>query len=290
MDRREPCHHTKACGMPGRAVPFVAPAFDRLNRPAYQRPGVLRQYGAASGWLEPGERAAIMSVADAVRDGVILDIGIGGGRTAPLMRTITDSYVGIDYTPALVDLAQHRFPDCDFREMDARRLTFADNAFALVAFSYNGIDSVDLAGRQAILREVHRVLRPGGFFVFSALNRQVAASTHRWPDWTVFAGAGPSPRQLIRASARLMLGGFNHLLRLPMLRDDGAVAIGNISAHNFALVTVFTSLPAQVRQLREAGFSVPTIFNRDGNEVATDAEGGDDAWYHYVARKEYPHA
>lgn len=272
--------------MTGRVVPFVAPALDRVNLPAYQRPGVLRQYGSAAGWLEPGERAAVMSVADAVRGGVILDIGVGGGRTAPLLRTISDRYIGVDYAPALIRLAQRRFPDCDLREMDARRLEFADGTFALVAFSYNGIDSVDLAGRQAILRQVHRVLRPGGFFVFSALNREAAASAHRWPDWTLFAGTPRSLRQLIRASAKLLLGGLNHLRRLPMMRDDGAVAIGNISAHNFALVTVFTSLPAQVRQLRDAGFGVRAIFDRAGNEVPADTQAGSDTWYHYVARKE----
>jgi SAM-dependent methyltransferase len=266
-------------------IPLVAPALDRVNRRAYQRPGVLRQYGAASGWLEPGERAAVMQAAGSVRDGVILDIGVGGGRTAPLMRGVSDSYIGVDYTPALVELARRRFPDCDFREMDARRLDFPDGTFALVSYSYTGIDSVDLAGRQAVLREVHRVLQPGGFFVFSALNRQVASSAHRWPDWTVFANAGTSPQGWLRASARLVVGGLNRLRRLPMMRDDGAIAIGPISAHNFALVTVFTSLPAQVRQLREAGFSVRAIYDRAANQVPVDGEGGGDAWYHYVAEK-----
>lgn len=266
-------------------ISFATPEFDRVNRPAYRRRGVLRQYGAASGWLEPGERAAVLCIAEAVGDGTILDIGVGGGRTAPLMRPIGRAYIGIDYTPALLAIARRRFPDCEFREMDARSLAFADGTIALVTFSYNGIDSVDLAGRQQILREVHRVLRPGGYFVFSALHRQKEAGLHRWPDWTVFDGAGRSPAGLLRASVKMMVGGFNHLRRLPMLRDDGAVAIGNIAAHNFALVTVFTSIPEQMRQLREAGFGVRAIFDRDGRELPPESSGGTAAWYHYVARK-----
>ena len=272
--------------MPGSVLSFsAAPDLDRINRPAYRRRGVLRQYGAASGWLEPGERAAVLAVADEVRDGAILDLGVGGGRTAPLLRPIGRAYIGIDYTPALVDVARARFPDCDFREMDARKLAFADGAFALACFSYNGIDSVDPAGRQQILREVHRVLRPGGAFVFTALNRQPRARLHRWPDWSVFHGAGRSPARWLRSSARLLLGAANRLRHLPMRRDEGAVAIGNIAAHNFALVTVFTSPAEQVRQLQDAGFSVRAIFRRDGHELAAADAGATEAWYYYVARK-----
>ncbi len=156
-------------------IPLRIPEFDRINQRTYRKRGVLRQFEAASGWLEPGERVAIEHVANAARDGAILDIGIGGGRTAPLMANISANYRGIDYTPDMVAVARRRFPGLCFHEMDARRMSFADDSFDLVAFSYNGIDSVDLAGRLDILRQVHRVLVPGGYFVFSALNRQGSA-------------------------------------------------------------------------------------------------------------------
>ena len=272
--------------MAAHAVPLVAPELDRINRHAYQQRGVLRQFGSASGWLEPGEREAVLSVGDVARGAPILDIGIGGGRTAPLMREISTDYVGIDYTPEMVELARGRFPDLTFQQMDARNLAFDAGRFQLVTFSYNGIDSVDLAGRQAILREVHRVLRPGGHFVFSALNHDAAAQARHWPDWSVFRGTGLDPRRLVRAAAKLVVGGVNRLRRAAMTRDDGEVAMGTISAHNFALVTVFTSPSAQVRQLRAAGFAVDAIFAPDGQRMPVDGMGDATApWYHFVARK-----
>ena len=74
----------------------------QINRKAFQRRGVLRHFGLASGWLERGEQIAVLSVAEAVRGAPILDIGVGGGRTAPLMREISTDYCGIDFAPAMI--------------------------------------------------------------------------------------------------------------------------------------------------------------------------------------------
>jgi len=267
-------------------IPERLPAFDRINRRAYQQRGVLRQFGAASGWLEPGERLAVELVAEAARDAPVLDIGIGGGRTAPLLRQISADYRGIDYTPAMVAVARRRYPDAVFLEMDARKLAFPDDSFALAVFSYNGIDSIDLGGRRQVLQEVFRVLRPGGCFVFSALNRRNAPAAGHWPDWTVFRDAGRSPAGWLRAIARLLVGGLNRLRRARLFRAGLNVAVGQIAAHNFSLVTLFVSLEEQLKELRSAGFSVEAIFAPDGTPVPVDgAQAGDAPWYNYVVRK-----
>jgi hypothetical protein len=70
------------------AVPLFTPQLDRINRNAYERRSALRMFGDASGCLDEGERVAVQLVADAACAAPILDIGIGGGRTAPLMRSM----------------------------------------------------------------------------------------------------------------------------------------------------------------------------------------------------------
>lgn len=260
-----------------------------LNRKAFQRRGVLRRFGLASGWLERGEQIAVLSVAEAVRGAPILDIGVGGGRTAPLMKEISTDYCGIDFAPKMVATARGRFPGFDFREMDARRMDFGDGVFALATFSYNGIDTVDFEGRRAIMREVHRVLRPGGYFVFSALNRNGREWLPSWPNWEVFQGAGLQPQRLLRATAKLLLSGFNRLRWPGGKCDDRDAAIGRLAAHNFALVAMFTLPLRTQRQLQEAGFTVEAMFDPDGGELALkERKNSKAAWYHIVARKPEP--
>lgn len=268
------------------SIPESLPVLDRINRRAYRTRGVLRQFGTATGWLEPGEELAVRLVADSVGGAAILDIGIGGGRTAPLLRAISPDYRGIDYTPSMVALAKQRFPDVTFLEMDARSLAFPDAAFALVTFTFNGIDSIDLQGRRGVLREVFRVLRPGGYFVFSSLNRPEAALARRWPDWTVFRGAGKSPARLLRGCARLLVGGFNRLRRQRLILESENAAVSPLPAHNFALLTVFVALQEQLRELRDAGFVLDAMFEPRGRRLQPDeAQETHAPWFYYVARK-----
>jgi SAM-dependent methyltransferase len=271
--------------MKPKSVPLPCCELDRVNRRTYRSRGAVRQFAAASGWLEPGERLAIQRVAATSRDAAILDIGIGGGRTTPLLTSISRNYIGVDYTPCMIEIARRRFPGICFQEMDARSLRFADGSFQLVMFSYNGIDSVDPAGRIEILRQVHRVLRPGGYFVFSSLNRDGPAWGASWPDWSVFREAGLSPPRLANAVGKFALGGINRLRTHPSCIGRPA-AIGLISAHNFGLLVVFTSLGGQLLQLKECGFQVEAVFEPSGRQVAPDGSEATEApWCHFVARR-----
>lgn len=256
---------------------------DRVNRRVYASRGAVRQYANATGWLDAGERAAVARAAQWLDGGPVLDIGVGGGRTAPLLHGLGGRYVGVDYTPDLVAVARRRFPHLDLREMDARRLDFPDNSFGLVVFSYNGIDSVDLPGRAQVLREVHRVLAPGGTFVFSSLNRDGPAYGERpWTRERHWHG----PAGWLRQARRIALGVWNRRRnrRLFLSRDD--VALAPIAGHDFRMVTVFTSLATQTRQLEEAGFAVVAVLDDDaGRQVAADADPGRASWFYYVARK-----
>ncbi|MEM6793147.1 MAG: methyltransferase domain-containing protein [Acidobacteriota bacterium] len=113
--------------------------------------------------------------------GRILDVGCGlGAGTALVARALPASRVtGINLSRRQVEHARSRFPEADFRVMDAASLDFEDGSFDLVL-------SVEAAfhfeTREAFLGEARRVLRPGGCLVLS----DILYRTTRWiGGWSV---------------------------------------------------------------------------------------------------------
>jgi SAM-dependent methyltransferase len=261
---------------------------DSINRETWRSPSSVRWYRESRGWTDPGEQAALACVAAEAKDRPILDLGVGGGRTVPLLRAISSDYIAIDYTPELVEACRARYPDAQVFCGDARDLSrFSERSFQLVVFSFNGIDSVNADDRFAILREVHRVLRPGGVFVFSAHNRDgpgmkegLSLGVHR-------------TRNPLKLAARLVRGALHasrslrNYRRYSKLRyEDAGYSIANASAHDHGILIHYITLEHQLRQLESGGFSPgPLVFaNVDGRPVSLGDDTRDVWWFHFVAR------
>ncbi|MGI4816242.1 MAG: class I SAM-dependent methyltransferase [Janthinobacterium lividum] len=261
---------------------------DKVNQAAWNSRDAARWYAKSTTWSDPGEQAALEWVKPQCLGQPILDIGIGGGRTVPLLSVISSDYVGIDYTPKLLAHSKKRFPQADLRHMDARDMsTLPSNHFALVMFSYNGIDSVGFEDRLAILREMNRVLRPGGYLLFSSHNRN--GPGYRESIWRLLPRFTLNPIKLAGRSVRSLLGFpiglYNYLRYSGSTQDFDGYSIGNSAAHNFGIVIVYTTLANQRRELERLGLELKAVFgSEDGQEIA--ANGDADAWWlHYVAYK-----
>ncbi|MEK7478852.1 MAG: class I SAM-dependent methyltransferase [Patescibacteria group bacterium] len=101
----------------------------------------------------------------------VLDIGCGAGRTTSYISENGCSVVGVDISEPLIKKAKDLYPDIDFRAMDARKLDFKDNVFDTVFFSFNGIDNLAfLEERDRAMNEMKRVLKIGGFLIYSSHN------------------------------------------------------------------------------------------------------------------------
>lgn len=101
----------------------------------------------------------------------VLDLGCAGGRTATDLAQMGYGVVGLDLMESYVKQARTLVTDAEFSVGDATSLPFADETFRYVLFSYNGIDDIaPEENRYEALREVHRVLKPGGVFAFSSHN------------------------------------------------------------------------------------------------------------------------
>ena len=96
-----------------------------------------------------------------------LDVGCGEGRFCRLLRSRGVAVVGVDPTPALIATARARDDDTPYVRGRAERLPFPDASFDLVV-SY--LTLIDIPDEQAGIREMARVLRPGGRLLIANLN------------------------------------------------------------------------------------------------------------------------
>jgi SAM-dependent methyltransferase len=208
--------------------------------------------------LNAQEQAALASVGTEAQGARILDLGIGAGRTVAPLRALSQDYVGVDYVQEMVDHCRSQFPGVQFQRVDARAMTeFTDASFDLVFFSCNGICMVDHEGRLAILKEVRRILRPKGTFVFSTCNRNSPQyeAVFRLPP---FLGTTNPAKWLVRAGRFLAETGHRVRNRLRFRRHEvrtGEYSIINDVCHHYRTMLYFIDITQQLRQLGEAGFA-----------------------------------
>lgn len=268
------------------------------NQNIYSRPEVARRFRVSSSWVNPGERVTLLAVAPLVRSRRILDIGVGAGRTVAIVSLLSDSYVGIDYSPVMVAECKKAYPEVDIRLGDARNLSaFPDKSVDFVFFSFNGIDSMDETGRRQVLGEVHRVLDEGGYFVFSTLNKD--GRTYGETPWQLRRPGRPWDRSA-SALVRVLYRNANDPLRIPrrfynwsrtrgQSVDAGGWAFRALSALDFSLMNHFVTIARLREELVSAGFDVIAVYESDSDQrsaIPADTTTSDtDAFYAVAQRR-----
>lgn len=130
------------------------------------------------------------------KDSQVLDVGCGTGKGYELLpKPMT--YVGVDISRKMLEVARHKYPSVTLIEASAERLPFGENEFDAVISTFGSLSHV--ADPVVAVQEIARVLRPNGkLFImvygpqtFNKKSRdsthepyKIRAFTHGQVDWT----------------------------------------------------------------------------------------------------------
>lgn len=110
--------------------------------------------------------------------GDLLEVGCGEGRGIDWLMPSVTSYTAIDKIAPVIDKLQQKYPKLKFLSGNIPPLSaFADNSFDSVV-SFQVIEHIQ--DDQLFLREIHRILRPGGIALITTPNRPYSLSRNPW--------------------------------------------------------------------------------------------------------------
>ena len=103
------------------------------------------------------------------KKGSVLDIGSGTGFVIEIWQQFGVEVSGIDISAIAVNKLSEKFPMHKFHELDVgtQELPFVDDCFQVVSASSVLYHVLEDAALNQLLQSVHRVLQPGGYFIFS---------------------------------------------------------------------------------------------------------------------------
>jgi SAM-dependent methyltransferase len=219
----------------------------RLQEQAYARPGTRavldRQHARIAAWLAPasGER--------------ILDLGCGVGHLLTWLSAHAPArYEGLDLS--LGSLGRARAAGRDVIAGDAEALPLRDGSYDAVVCNGAAHHLPDLA---AALREIHRVLRPGGrLLLFEPVDSPLAGAVRQ----TLFRRSRyESPADLAHKAD------FSEAAVVAALREAGFSAVAT-SAHDvvaYPLSGMYMALPwSRSRRLMSALLALEDRWERSG--------------------------
>ena len=164
-------------------------------------------YGAWTWMLERQSLQRALTLAAIVDGESVLEVAVGSGYVFReiLRRNASGRNVGIDLTEAMLRETRCKVARTGARfvlqQGDARSLPFDDASFDLV-LSNNMLGLLAHADAERAVREMLRVLRPGGRMVLVTMvspHRRVPRWIYRWGAMRLGAGADVAVESIVRA-------------------------------------------------------------------------------------------
>jgi SAM-dependent methyltransferase len=218
--------------------------------------GYQREHGDFLGeadfvWGPEGLREAEAHLLGDVAGATVVEIGCGAAQCARWLRDHGARSIGLDisigqlHESRRIDAARPEITPVPLVQAHAGALPLADDSIDVACSAYGGVPFV--ADSATVMREVARVLRPGGRWVFSI--------THpiRWalPD-------DPGPGGLVVRSS--------YFDRTPYVEQDGSGAVSYVEHHR--------TLGDRIREISAAGLVLDDVVEPEWPAANTRIWGG----------------
>lgn len=109
--------------------------------------------------------------------GDLLEVGCGEGRGIAHLLPHVQSYVAIDKIAAVTEKLAAKYPNAHFVSGNIPPLPFAERSFDSVV-TFQVIEHIERDAE--FLKEIHRILRPGGILLLTTPNRRMTLTRNPW--------------------------------------------------------------------------------------------------------------
>jgi len=211
-------------------------------RDTYNREAMQKTYTEAVDKVGLWQSEKIIFEKYISKNAKILDLGCGAGRTTiNMFKNGYNDIVGLDISDKFIEFAKEyclkNSLKIRFINGDATKLSFDDEKFDVVIFSYNGLMCIPgKSNRDSVLKEVYRVLKPNGLFIFTAHNRDDSGKYQKsWDEEKIRWEAGLQDKRLEIFGDRLTVNTnsgeevFVHFSNVQEMKDF-------ISQENFEII------------------------------------------------------
>ena len=250
-----------------------------LNRRNADHPDRVQEYFSVN--LRPGEVMAFVKYQEDIAGRRVLELDCGAGRVTRYLGRWTTQVVGMDRSESLLGVCRRELPTLAFRQGDVLDLSaIGPERFDAVLYLLNAIDLLAHADRIVALAAIHRVLVPGGLFVFSSHNR-LGRDVRQGPrlQWSF------NPATFARRTLSFGRSVINHRDRKRYEHAEPEYELINDIAHDYSMVHYHIDYAQQAAQLARAGFDLRDAYGVDGAPIGAVHDTADSSDIHYVARR-----
>lgn len=256
----------------------------KINKEIYSKKAVVKKYSAEN-FIFPQEVFLINKLEElATKEITFIDLGVGAGRTTNYFYKYCHKYIGVDYSESMIKECVNKFKDakhCSFLCLDACNMdSIMDNSSDITLFSFNGIDYVNLNKRRKILKEIKRITKKGGTFLFSTHNSNSISSLLK-------LNLPKNPLKILSSLYKYFGIRFYNDLK-SMSKKNHFIQIADGDSNNFSYRTAYINPIFQIKMLEEIGFKdIKVVLNEI--ETTRDQEiieKLNNPWLHFICKIE----